>query len=194
MKKSLTVLVLFLSFLSWSQDEPQIANGESLCECLNGCGTSLPCNSQYSGDCPRTPTVYYKNGKRKKGTHVLVNSVGMPIPPDPDILYIEYPDGHRDYPNGFFRADVLISPNPVSELLSVSLEMTDFVMANNIQINAYEIIDHNGVVMQSENVSPCQILDTNVDNLTNGNYFIHIHLDQPLENGENIITSQFIKQ
>ncbi len=79
-----------------------------------------------------------------------------------------------------FEATVLLSPNPVADLLSVHL-------SDNTIISSYEIIDVEGKIVKSVN-STTNISEINVADLPVGNYFLKLKSDE----GE--ATKKFIKE
>ena len=101
------------------------------------------------------------------------------------------PDFNQDIPflvNGTlgvnenaFEASILLSPNPVKDILSISV-------ATGTAINSYEIFDVNGKIVKALNSSTSSISEINVSELSVGNYILQLKSDK------GIASKKFIKE
>ena len=80
-----------------------------------------------------------------------------------------------------FEASISLSPNPVKDILSISV-------ATGTTINSYEIFDVNGKVVKAMNSSTSNISEINVSELSVGNYILKLQSDK------GIASKKFIKE
>ena len=80
-----------------------------------------------------------------------------------------------------FEASISLSPNPVKDMLSISV-------ATGTTINSYEIFDVNGKVVKAMNSSTSNISEINVSELSVGNYILKLQSDK------GIASKKFIKE
>lgn len=80
-----------------------------------------------------------------------------------------------------FDASISLSPNPVRDMLSISV-------ATGTTINSYEIFDLNGKVVKAINNSTSSISEINVSELSVGNYILKLQSDK------GIASKKFIKE
>ena len=102
-----------------------------------------------------------------------------------DYRYYIVPRSMNDFSTGLHQylteEDIVIYPNPVADLLTVSLR------SNNFQVTNMAVYDINGKLICTQAVSDNQI-EMNTQNLAAGNYFLR------LSDGKNSVTTKFVKK